>query len=265
MTRSLIHSVLFSIGMFMSSSISAQIGGPAPDFTAVDVHGKEHHLYEYLEAGKTVVLDFFFTTCIPCQFYTPQVNKAYEKYGCNTQDVVFISINFNDTKAEVIAYEEKYKIEFPSISGTEGGGNGIVSDYGIIGFPTFYVIDPDKTIKTRVDPPTVQVFDFEFSNLGIEPMECKSTSTTDHSNSLDLNITPNPIQNNQLLVQVKEGMTGLYLIEIYNAAGQMIKSTDVNISGSDVSVDVSELSEGVHFLKMTSTTDNTVGLEQFVK
>ena len=56
---------------FFQLAANAQIGNTAPDFTATDTHGETHTLYDYLEDGKIVVLDFFYTTCGPCQFYTP--------------------------------------------------------------------------------------------------------------------------------------------------------------------------------------------------
>ena len=40
-------------------------GMPAPEFTAVDVNGKEYKLSDF--AGKVVVLDFWFTGCIALQ------------------------------------------------------------------------------------------------------------------------------------------------------------------------------------------------------
>ena len=57
----------------------------AVDFTATDVHGNSHNLFSYLNAGKYVLIDFFYTTCVPCQGAAPQVNASYENFGCNTQ------------------------------------------------------------------------------------------------------------------------------------------------------------------------------------
>ena len=34
-------------------------GTTAPDFTLTDINGTSHNLYTYLNAGKTVVIDFF--------------------------------------------------------------------------------------------------------------------------------------------------------------------------------------------------------------
>lgn len=33
-------------------------GTVAPDFTLVDIYGTQYHLYDYLNADKTVVIDF---------------------------------------------------------------------------------------------------------------------------------------------------------------------------------------------------------------
>ncbi|MEZ5059870.1 MAG: TlpA disulfide reductase family protein, partial [Saprospiraceae bacterium] len=151
---------IISIICLQSQQGNAQVGNIAPDFTVTDTHGETHRLYDYLDAGKSVILDFFFTTCGPCIYYSPQVNLAYEKYGCNEADVVFIGIDFDDTNAEVIAYDEEYQIKYPSISGKEGGGNNVVSAYNVLAFPTFYVIDSTKKIIHEIDPPTLQVFDY---------------------------------------------------------------------------------------------------------
>ena len=58
--------VAICTALFLALSGVAQIGNPAPDFTVTDTHGEEHNLYSYLENGKVVVLDFFYTTCTPC-------------------------------------------------------------------------------------------------------------------------------------------------------------------------------------------------------
>src|SRR5690606_17626680 len=174
-------------------SLSAQVGNPAPDFTVTDTHGETHRLYDYLEAGKVVVLDFFYTTCGPCQYYSPQVNLAYEKYGCNTGDVIFIAIDHNDSDAEVLAYDAQYQIQYPSVSGLNGGGNSVVNLYHILAFPTFYVIDSTKSIIEQITPPTLQVFDYRFQQHGIQPVDCNLSGSIDLENFDKPALFPNPL------------------------------------------------------------------------
>ena len=40
-------------------------GSIAPDFTATDITGVEYNLYDLLDAGNTVILDFYATWCGP--------------------------------------------------------------------------------------------------------------------------------------------------------------------------------------------------------
>ena len=198
--------------------VQAQIGFTAPNFTVVDTHGDTIRLYDILDEGKYVVLDFFYTTCGPCIYYTPQVNLAYEKYGCNTQDVVFIAIDYQDTNAEVQAYDAQYGIQYPSVSGTQGGGNGVVNQYVITGFPTFYLIDSTHKIIDEIYPPTLVVFDFRFDMHGIQPVACLTTAREPVA-SRSLMLYPNPTQ------------TGFVTLDLPDLIGERVEISVQDLTG----------------------------------
>lgn len=230
---------------------NAQVGNTAPNFTVTDTHGNTHSLYSLLDSGKVVVLDFFYTTCIPCQFYTPQVNLAYEKYGCNTADVFFMAIDYQDTDAEVLAYDQQYGIEYPSVSGLNGGGNAVVGLYNIIGFPTFYVIDSSKTIVQEIDPPTLQVFDFRFQQLGIAPATCAVSDTKESVGEKQIQLFPNPLTGSRLSARLPEGLNGLSTYEILDFAGSLVRSGQLEIDPArTISVDVGDLPAGMYSMKI---------------
>ncbi len=239
---------ILSIPVFAVLSFSglAQIGNPAPNFTVTDTHGNTHKLYDYLDSGKVVVLDFFYTTCIPCQFYSPQVNLAYEKYGCNTAEVFFMAIDYNDTNAEVLAYDQQYNIEYPSISGLNGGGNAVVNQYNIIGFPTFYVIDSSRTIVQQIDPPTLQVFDFRFEQLGIAPADCNLSAAKGVFAAENLDIFPNPVAGDALGIRLPAGGSGVY--EIFDITGRSMQKGQIDLNGAHVRI--GDLLPGVFLLKI---------------
>ncbi|MGY8988302.1 MAG: TlpA family protein disulfide reductase [Flavobacteriales bacterium] len=118
----------------------------AVDFTVTDVHGNTHNLFTYLDDGKHVIVDFFFTTCGPCISSVPTMNTAFTNYGCNSGEVIFIAIDHGDSDAEVLQYENDYGGLLPSVSGIDGGGNAVNSSYGISAYPTVILIAPDRTI-----------------------------------------------------------------------------------------------------------------------
>ena len=155
------------------------------DFIATDLHGNTHHLFDYLDDGKFVVLDFFFTTCLPCIESVPILNYSYTEYGCNNADVIFLGINYFNTDIEVLNYENNYGSLIPAISGVEGGGEVIVTNYGVHAFPTIIIIDPNRNIINQPSqygigfwPPSL--LPSELINAGISKNPCEILSSLDN-------------------------------------------------------------------------------------
>ncbi|MFT5824230.1 MAG: thiol-disulfide isomerase/thioredoxin [Crocinitomix sp.] len=119
------------------------------DFIFTDIHGIQHSLYGELAKGKTVVLDFFFVDCKPCQRFTPMVEDMYQDYGGDTGNVVVFGISDRDDNAAVKGFETKYEVTYPSC-GYEGGGDTITDyyrlNYTFLGWPTYAVVCSDTSI-----------------------------------------------------------------------------------------------------------------------
>ena len=87
--------VLAGIGSANTATAQIADGSVAPDFTVVDISGTTHNLYDYLDQGKTVVIDLFATWCSPCWNYAlgGAMDDAYAAYGpAGTNEMVFLSI-----------------------------------------------------------------------------------------------------------------------------------------------------------------------------
>ena len=119
----------------------------AVDFTATDVHGTEVHLFDILDGGQYVLIDFFFTTCGPCQQAAPKIVQSYYTMGCNMHDVFYMEISDRDSDAACLNWVNTYGVEYPTISGAAGGsticGNSM---YRIPAYPTVILIAPDRSI-----------------------------------------------------------------------------------------------------------------------
>src|SRR5688500_1879720 len=136
----------------------------APDFTVTDSHGELHHLYaDYLDQGKTVLLEIFSTTCSPCISIAPLMEPFYQEWRAGEYDVEFFEMSDKtfDTDALVNAYQDEYGETFVGVS-NDGGSVAAVAPYknGQFGpwltTPTFIVIAPDGTVQYDVDGPNNQ-------------------------------------------------------------------------------------------------------------
>lgn len=152
----------------------------APDFTITDSHGATHQLYaDYLDQGKTVLLEIFYTTCPPCNSIAPLMEPFYQEWGAGAYDVEFIELSDKsfDTDELVNAYQEMYNETFIA-AGNDGGSVAAAAPYksGLygpwFGTPTFIVIAPDGTFQYDVDGPnneaTIDALDVGITATGAE-------------------------------------------------------------------------------------------------
>ncbi|MGV6814445.1 MAG: thioredoxin family protein [Phycisphaerales bacterium] len=134
-----------------ASEPKATIGQPAPDFTLVDLDGKEHTLSEYTDAGKVVVLEWFSPMC-------PFVKKHYRsntKTMLNLQsqfadqDLVWLRINSANASHPSAKLEanqaaaKKWGITTPILLDPTGQ-TGLA--YGAKRTPEMYIVDASGTL-----------------------------------------------------------------------------------------------------------------------
>jgi thiol-disulfide isomerase/thioredoxin len=152
-------SILFFI--YTAANVSAQTSLTiATDFSAKDLTGKTHHLYDYLDNNSYVLLDFFTTSCGSCQTYASQVSAAFSDFGCNTGNVIVLGLNWGSNNANVHAFDSVYGAFYPAISGLQGGGNRVVDSFQVASYPTVILIAPDRQIVEQyIWPPSQMQLD----------------------------------------------------------------------------------------------------------
>jgi len=124
---------------------------PAIDFTLKDQYGNEHTLSEY--KGKAVFLNFWTTWCPYCLKEMPDIEKIYNEYGKNQEDVIILGVanpssdaypnNADVSKEEIIDFLEKNGYTFPVVFDETGQ---VTADYFIMAYPTTFVIDKEGNI-----------------------------------------------------------------------------------------------------------------------
>jgi thiol-disulfide isomerase/thioredoxin len=232
----------------------------AVDFTVTDIDGTEHRLFEYLEEDKFVVIDFFYTTCNPCIGSIPTLNFSFEKYGCNKGDLIFLSVNFNDTNTELLEYRNTYNNLAPLVSGTEGNGNEVIIKYGIFAFPTVILIAPDgKIINQDIYPVTQENMNYALeqqAGLSNNEEACFISTVNavfDPPSLLSsIQIYPVPAER-ELTLAGEAAETGSLQIRLTDLQGRALLQTETRIAAGSFSspLNLPELSGGFYFLELS--------------
>lgn len=235
------------------------VGDVAPDFTVTDVHGATHTLYSQTSQGKYVILDFFFTTCPPCQATVPFFSELHDKYGCNNGDLYCLSIDVGDTDAEVIAFENTYGGSFahaPAVSGNEGGGNAVIQTYSPAAYPTYVLIGPDNKFISIDIWPVSGVGSFEAAfpqGSNITPMPCSTVGIDNAQVATSMTLFPNPAQD-QAKLNLNLEQEGVVAIEIYNLMGSRVRAFELGMRSPgeiNETLDLRNMATGSYVIKVT--------------
>ena len=85
--------------------------------------------------GKVVVLNFWFTTCIPCLKEIPQLNSLVDRYS--TDEVVFIGLARDNTQKLTNFFKRYVRFKYQIIPESYS----IATTYKVIAWPQSVVID----------------------------------------------------------------------------------------------------------------------------
>lgn len=258
--------VLSFIAMIgISLGINAQAnnypnGSSVTSFTVTDVHGETHDLSAIAASGKWILLDFFFTTCGPCQATVPYFSELHQKYGCNDGDLFCLSIDMGDTDSEVIGFENTFSTSTgfnaaPAASGIEGQGDAVVTNFGVNAFPTYCLIGPDMIMKNRDIWPISSVAQFEaaFTAVGFSPavQNCLSSVAENTELLSDISVYPNPAVN-EATISMNLQEASKIDVQIVNLVGAEVSNqTFAGQQGeNNLTLDVSALQSGQYLVKI---------------
>ena len=170
---SLILLVILSFNVKAQTSLTEAV-----DFTGTDCYGEEViNLFEILDRGQHVLIDFYFYSCPPCERVVPYVVEAYEAFGCNNHDVFFMEVTHADNAEICQWWAEKHGVQYPTIS-KELGGKEIQQAYNIPSYPSLVLIAPDHKILLQdinydsIKARETQYIIEQLEQFGIEQHSC---------------------------------------------------------------------------------------------
>ena len=248
--------ITFLVAMFFIATFSFSQTNltTAVDFTENDANGVERHLFEILDGGQYVLIDFFYVDWPTCVSTAPYIAEAYTKYGCNTSKLFVISVSRYDNNAACITFDTDNNIEFPTISADEGNGAAICSAYGIGAYPTYILIAPDHSVVEQDMWPINSAADFDtfLSNNSIAESNCNATYIPNHKMEDIMSVYPNPSDGNFYL---DINYNGRVDVKVTNIIGVTVFTQQLFVNnGMTNKINLSTVNNGIYFV--TVKTDN---------
>lgn len=258
--------LLASISMRAQTTLTTAV-----NFTATDIDGNTFTLFDKLDSGKYVMLDFMFTTCGPCQLCAPKLHGAFINYGSNapTAQIYFVSINRDDNNAVMHNWESTYMNAtgpYPrGISGTQGsasaGAQTFHSTYGIGAFPTMILIAPNhQIVETDMWPiASAASFTTYFQAHGLNPTAIGIQEANKENNFIS--VSPVPAQN---LITINSKGRAMEEIKLMDMLGNVVLKQSLVDQEKSKEINISKLVSGIYFAEIL-LADKTLSIQKFIK
>lgn len=125
-----------------AGELKSYSGAPLPDFTLVDLQGKQHRLSSL--KGQVVMVNFWATYCTPCIKEMPSMQRLSNKFKGKPFQI--LAIDMAEERADIEAFMKRFKIDvkFPILLDIEGE---VVEAWMVSAVPTTFIIDPQGTIR----------------------------------------------------------------------------------------------------------------------
>jgi cytochrome c biogenesis protein CcmG, thiol:disulfide interchange protein DsbE len=107
----------------------------APDFTLKRLD-RDGELSLRSLRGRVVVLNFWQTTCPPCEDEAPAFQRVWERY--RDDGVVFVGVDFWDLDSDARRFLERHGVTYPQVY--DGPGETL-EPYGVVAAPETFFID----------------------------------------------------------------------------------------------------------------------------
>jgi thiol-disulfide isomerase/thioredoxin len=126
-----------------------------------DLSGSKVQLRDY--RGKSVVLNFWATWCVPCRAEIPALVELQAKYA--RQGLQIVGISIDDTVEKMQPFVTKYKINYPAL--TAVNNEAVLDAYGpMVVVPWTVMVKRDGTACSKhIGPINKEAFDREIKAL----------------------------------------------------------------------------------------------------
>jgi len=130
---------LLGFGLIAKGGTELAIGEPAPDAPVERLDGDgQGSLADY--RGKWLLVNFWASWCRPCEEESPTIQRYADEHR---DDLVVIGINSEDNTEDATGFIEENGLSWEFFKDTN---DDRAEDYGVLGLPESFVVDPDGNL-----------------------------------------------------------------------------------------------------------------------
>lgn len=229
---------------FCSISIGLQAQTTAQNWTKTDCDGNSHTLFDYLNNGKVVILQFDMMNCIPCTSAATATNGIFKRFQVsNPGKVLMFSMGYNSSTlcSQMQSWKSTNNFSFTTIEKCPNE----VNYYGGMGMPTIVVLGGFGKVlynKQGFNPSDTTAI----KNAILGGLATSGVAGIETHSGAAVAVSPNPAQ-------------GEINLDINLPSGQGVEVDIYDISGKEVlHVDLGELASGGHTMSV-SVDRNLIG------
>lgn len=130
-----------------SDEVGAKVGDMALPFSLTNLEGETIALGEL--RGKTVMVNFWTTWCKVCRTEMPHVEKLYEHYREQGEEVAIVTVNVTSQESSAKNVGEVASAEGYSFPVALDNSGKTTDDYRVTAYPTTFVIDESGVVRER--------------------------------------------------------------------------------------------------------------------
>ncbi|MCB1584522.1 MAG: TlpA family protein disulfide reductase [Xanthomonadales bacterium] len=138
----LVMLVLVSFSWWQNKDSLSAEGQIAPDFTLTALDQSVYQLSRY--RGREVLVYFFAPWCSICRLSADNLNNLRAVRSDDNLMIMMVALSYEHVD-EVRTFVDDLNLQVPVLLGTKQQ----LTDYQIIGFPTYYVIDSQGKLQSK--------------------------------------------------------------------------------------------------------------------
>jgi len=227
----------------------------ATNFTTNDCNGDPHNLFDSLDAGNVIVIAWVMP-CAPCATYAGFASDAVQSFATSHPGRVkyYLVDDYGNGGQNSCSYLTGWAANY-NITTDAIFANPLsvidMNDYGTTGMPKVVVLGKNThTIYYNKN-------DNKITQVGVEDAITLALATTvgvdEESANLQLTAYPNPTTG---LINVEYTSQSSVQFDVVNMLGEKVLSQNTN-NTKNTTVDVSNLTKGIYFLRMTADSKTT--------